>query len=183
MARQESRRDQSASMEDYLEAIARIGEGKKVVKVKHISQMLGVKMPSVTSALKKLSQQYLVEHERYGHIKLTREGNQLAHDVICRHEALTRFFAQALGIDRETAERDACKIEHVISPLSMERLAKFIGFMEACPLGGSNFPSRYEYYRQHGELPRDCLGRAGDKQRRRGLEPARRNQQFSADRG
>jgi DtxR family Mn-dependent transcriptional regulator len=159
MVKQETRRDQSASMEDYLEAIAKLGEGKKVVKVKQLSQMLGVKMPSVTSALKKLSEQELVVHERYGHVKLTPEGNELARDVICRHEALTRFFAQALGIDRETAEADACKIEHVISPLSMERLTKFVEFVEACPLGGANFPTRYEYYLEHGELPQDCSSR------------------------
>jgi Mn-dependent DtxR family transcriptional regulator len=60
-------------MEDYLEAIAKLGEGRRVVKVKQVSQMLGVKMPSVTSALKKLSEQELVEHERYGRIKLTSE--------------------------------------------------------------------------------------------------------------
>ena len=152
-------------MEDYLEAIAKLGEGKKVVKVKQLSEMLGVKMPSVTSALKKLSEQELVEHERYGHIKLTPEGDELARDVICRHEALTRFFAQALGIDRVTAEEDACKIEHVISPLSMDRLTKFVEFIEACPLGGASFPSRYEYYLEHGELPREC-SRRGMKKRR-----------------
>jgi DtxR family Mn-dependent transcriptional regulator len=159
MVKQEAQREQTASMEDYLEAIAKLGEGKKVVKVKQLSQMLGVKMPSVTSALKKLSEQDLVEHERYGHIKLTPTGDELARDVICRHEALTRFFAQALGIDRETAEEDACKIEHVISSLSMERLTKFVEFIEACPLGGANFPSRYEYYLEHGKLPQDCSRR------------------------
>jgi len=159
MVRQEVQRDQTASMEDYLEAIAKLGEGRKVVKVKQLSQMLGVKMPSVSSALRKLSQQELVEHERYGHIKLTPEGDEVARDVIYRHEALARFFAQALGISRETAEQDACKIEHVISPLSMQRLAKFIEFMEACPLGGVNFPSRYEYYLKHGRLPQDCTRR------------------------
>jgi DtxR family Mn-dependent transcriptional regulator len=159
MVKQESQREQTASMEDYLEAIANLGEGRKVVRVKQISEMLGVKMPSVTSALKKLSEQELVEHERYGQIKLTPEGDKVARDVIYRHEALTRFFAQALGINRETAEEDACKIEHVISPLSMERLAKFVKFIEACPLGGTNFPSRYEYYLEHGELPQDCSNR------------------------
>jgi len=152
-------------MEDYLEAIAKLGEGKKVVKVKQLSEMLGVKMPSVTSALKKLSERELVEHERYGHIKLTPEGDELARDVICRHEALTRFFAQALGIDRVTAEEDACKIEHVISPLSMDRLTKFVEFIEACPLGGASFPSRYEYYLEHGELPRECSRRDMKKRR------------------
>jgi DtxR family Mn-dependent transcriptional regulator len=158
--KEEVAREQTASMEDYLEAIANLGEGEKVVRVKQISEMLGVKMPSVTSALKKLSERELVEHERYGHIKLTPEGNKVAHDVIRKHKELTRFFAQALGINKETAEEDACKIEHVISALSMERLAKFVEFMEACPLGSANFPSRYEYYLEHGELPRDCSKRS-----------------------
>lgn len=165
MVKQEVRREQSASMEDYLEAIANLGGRRKVVRVSQISRKLGVKMPSVTSALKKLSEQELVEHERYGHIKLTPEGSEVARDVICRHEALTRFFAQALGINEETAEKDACRIEHVISPLSMERLAKFVEFMEACPLGGANFPTRYEYYLEHGKLPQDCSNRGVKKRK------------------
>jgi DtxR family Mn-dependent transcriptional regulator len=165
MVRQGVQREQTASMEDYLEAIAKLGEGRKAVRVKQLSQMLGVKMPSVTSALKKLSEQELVEHERYGHIKLTPEGDRVARDVIGRHEALTRFFAQALGINQETAEEDACKIEHVISPLSMERLAKFVEFIGTCPLGGTNFPSRYEYYLEHGELPKDCSNKGAKKRK------------------
>jgi DtxR family Mn-dependent transcriptional regulator len=163
VVKQETQREQTASMEDYLEAIANLGEGGNVVRVKRISEMLGVKMPSVTSALRKLSEHELVEHARYGHIKLTPEGEKVARDVIRRHKALTRFFAQALGIDKETAEEDACKIEHVISSLSMDRLAKFVEFTEACPLGGANFPSRYEYYLEHGELPRDCSRRSAKK--------------------
>jgi DtxR family Mn-dependent transcriptional regulator len=165
MVKQEIQREQTASMEDYLEAIANLGEGSEAVRVKQISEMLGVKMPSVTSALKKLSERELVDHERYGRIKLTPEGDKVARDVIRRHKALTRFFAQALGIDRETAEEDACKIEHVISALSMERLAKFREFIGACPLGGTNFPSRYEYYLEHGELPRDCSKRSVKKRK------------------
>jgi DtxR family Mn-dependent transcriptional regulator len=165
MLKREAQREQSASMEDYLEAIANLGEGRKIVRVKQISEMLGVKMPSVTSALKKLSERKLVEHERYGHIKLTPKGDNVARDVIRRHKALTRFFALALGINKETAEEDACKIEHVISSLSMERLAKFVEFIEACPLGSANFPSRYEYYLQHGELPQDCSKRSVKKKK------------------
>ncbi len=163
MVRQEVQREQTASMEDYLEAVAMLQGKDKVVRVSQISRKLKVKMPSVTSALKKLSEQRLVEHERYGRIKLTPEGDAVARDVIRRHEALTRFFAQALGINRETAEEDACKIEHVISPLSMERLAKFVEFIEACPLGRANFPSRYKYYLEHGEFPQDCLERSAKK--------------------
>jgi len=165
MVKLETRRGQTASMEDYLEAIANLGGWRKVVRVKQISEMLGVKMPSVTSALKKLSEQELVEHERYGHIKLTPQGDKVAHDVIRRHNSLTRFFAQALGINQETAETDACKIEHIISPLSMERLAKFVEFIEACPLGKANLPSRYKYYLEHGELPQDCSNKGTTKRK------------------
>jgi DtxR family Mn-dependent transcriptional regulator len=160
MVKQEAQREQTASMEDYLEAVAMLQENDKVVRVSQISRKLKVKMPSVTSALKKLSKQQLVEHERYGRIKLTTEGNKIAGEVLRRHKALTRFFTEALGIDQETAEEDACKIEHVISPSSMERLAKFVEFIGACPLGRANFPSRYEYYLEHGELPQDCSKRS-----------------------
>ena len=160
MVKQELQREQSASMEDYLEAVAMLRGKGKVVRVSQISRKLKVKMPSVTSALKKLSEQELVEHERYGRIKLTPEGDKVARDVIRRHKALTRFFAEALDIDYETAEKDACKIEHVISPLSMERITKFVEFIEACPLGEANFPKRYKYYLEYGQPPQECLERS-----------------------
>jgi len=160
MLKQEVSRAHTASMEDYLEAVAMLRGKGKVVRVSQISRKLKVTMPSVTSALKKLSEQELVEHERYGHIKLTLEGSKIAEEVLRRHKALTRFFVQALGIDRETAEEDACKIEHVISSSSMERVIKFIEFIEACPLGEANFPKRYQYYLEHGQPPEECLERS-----------------------
>jgi len=144
-------------MEDYLEAIAMLRGKGRVVRVSQLSRRLKVKMPSVTSALRKLSEQGLVEHERYGYIKLTSEGDKVAGEVLRRHKALSRFFAQALDIDQETAEEDACKIEHVISPLSLKRMTKFIEFIEACPLGKASFPNRYRHYLEHGELPEECL--------------------------
>lgn len=153
----------TASMEDYLEAVAMLRRKGKPVRVSQLSRKLTVKMPSVSSALRKLSEQGLVEHERYGYIKLTPEGERVARDVIRRHNALTCFFAEALGIDQETAEQDACRIEHVISPLGLERVIKFIEFIKACPLGGDNFSSRYNYYLEHGELPGDCSRRSINK--------------------
>jgi DtxR family Mn-dependent transcriptional regulator len=168
MVKQERHREQTASMEDYLEAIANLGGGTKIVRVKQISEILGVKMPSVTSALKKLSKQELVKHERYRHIKLTPKGDKVAREVIYRHEALTRFFAQALDINQEIAEEDACRIEHVISPLGMERLARFVEFIEACPLGRANFTTRYKYYLEHGQPPQDCSKRGVKESRKKG---------------
>jgi len=159
MVKQEIQREHTPSMEDYLEMIAMIREEGKVVRVNEISQRLKVRMPSVTSALKKLSTQGLVEHEKYGYVSLTPEGEKVAEAVFRRHKILTRFFAEALDVDPKTAEKDACKIEHIISPLSMERLMKFLEFIGACPQGEANFPKRYKYYLEHGELPEECLAR------------------------
>jgi DtxR family Mn-dependent transcriptional regulator len=159
--------EQTASMEDYLEAIARLREDGKVVRVKHISQVLNVKMPSVTSALKKLSREGLVRHQPYGDIELTSQGDEAARDVISRHKALSSFFSQALDIDPGTAEEDACKIEHVISPLSLERLTKLLEFIQACPLRDTGFPGRYKYYLEHGKLPKECLARVAERKKAR----------------
>ena len=159
MVEQQVERQHTPSMEDYLEAIAMLHGENKVARVSQISQKLKVKMPSVTSALKKLSERGLVVHERYGYVELTTEGDKVAEDVVRRHKALSRFFTEALDIDPKTAEVDACKIEHVISPLSLERMIKFIEFTEACPLGETNFQKRYKYYLEHSELPEECLAR------------------------
>jgi DtxR family Mn-dependent transcriptional regulator len=167
MVKQEMQRQHTPSMEDYLEAIAMLGGGNRVVRVSQISQRLKVRMPSVTSALKKLSEKGLVKHERYGYVGLTPDGENVAKDVVHRHEALSRFFTQALDIDLETAEEDACKIEHVISPLSLQRVIKFIEFIQACPLEEPNFPKRYKYYLEHGRLPGECLARGLEKEERR----------------
>lgn len=155
-------REQTASMEDYLEAIANLREQGTIVRVKQISQMLKVKMPSVTSALKRLSERGLVVHDSYGHVELTPEGSKIAEDVVQRHKTLSHFLAETLDIDQETAEEDACKIEHVISPLSLERVVKLIEFTQACPPGETNFQKRYKYYLEYGRLPDGYLAEGSD---------------------
>ena len=153
-------REQTASMEDYLEAVAILRERGKAVRVKQISQALGVKMPSVTAALRKLSDEGLVEHEKYGYVELTAEGDKAAQDVFHRHEVLRHFLTDVLSIESELAQKDACRMEHSISSLSLERLAKFIEFVEACPQGEPLWLKNYGYYLEHGELPEECPGRS-----------------------
>jgi len=149
-------REQSASMEDYLEAVAVLrGEGK-IVRVKQIGEVLGVKMPSVTAALRKLSEEGLVEHEPYGYVELTPKGDKAAKDVFQRHEVLHHFLTHVLGIDPQTAQEDACRMEHAIGSITLERLAKFIEFIEACPQGEPPWLANYSYYLKYGKLPEEC---------------------------
>lgn len=150
---------QTASMEDYLETIALLSEGNKAVKVTEISNALGVTKPSVTSALTRLSESGLVTHERYGSVELTPEGERIARDVYWRHETLRHFLVDILNVDPEIAAEDACKMEHSLSPTSLERLAKFEEFVLNCPRGEPEWLKGFNYYFEHGERDEELLAR------------------------
>ena len=149
----------SASMEDYLESILVLGKGKKAVRVSQMSQALGVKMPSVTSALARLAREGLVEHQRYGLVKLTGPGEKLARDVFRRHEALRQFLTEILAVDPATAVDDACRMEHTISPATQQKLAKFVEFVNQPPQGQPKWLKIFHHYLERAELPREYVAR------------------------
>lgn len=123
----------SASMEDYLETIWLIKQEIGVVRVRDIAKARKVALPSVNSALKNLSRLHLVKHDKYEFVELTPRGNQAAKRIYDRHLILRRFLREVLGVDKKIAEEDACKIEHSLSPESLERLTKFMDFIRTCP--------------------------------------------------
>ncbi len=151
--------EQTASREDYLEAIAKLSEEETSVRVTQISKMMGVKKPSVTAALHKLSEDGLVKHRRYGLVELTREGRMIAEEVMRRHEVLFHFLSEVLDIDGETAQEDACRMEHSLSPTSLERLAKFVEFVMTCPKGEPMWHKGFKYYFEHGERDQELVTR------------------------
>ena len=152
-------RKYTASMEDYLESIIMLREGKETVRVSQMSKALGVKMPSVTSALMKLSEQGLVEHKRYGRVQLTPDGEKIAKDVFRRHEALHRFLAEILNVDPDIAAADACKMEHSVSPATQQRLAKFVEFVLTRPKGQPEWLKMFDHYFKYGELPQESVAK------------------------
>lgn len=149
----------SASMEDYLESIIMLREKREAVRVSQMSKALGVKMPSVTSALRKLSQQGLVEHSRYGRVQLTPDGERVAKDVFRRHEALRHFLAEILKVDPEIAATDACEMEHAVSPTTQRKLAKFVEFALKPPEGQPKWLKIFHHYSQQGDLPEEYVTR------------------------
>jgi DtxR family Mn-dependent transcriptional regulator len=150
---------QSASMEDYLESILMLSEGKEAVRVSQMSKALGVKMPSVSSALHKLAREGLVEHKRYGRVQLTPEGERVAEDVFHRHEALRQFLTEILAIDPATAADDACKMEHTISPTTQQKLAKFVEFVSQPPEGPPKWLKIFHSYLKRSHLPKEYVTR------------------------
>jgi len=118
----------SASLEDYLEAIYEIIEEKKAVKAIDISRRLGVGRSSVTEALKSLADKKLVNYGRYDVLTLTAAGEVLAKRVLIRHSVLFEFFANILGVEKQEAQENACKVEHVITDDALRRLISFVEF-------------------------------------------------------
>jgi DtxR family Mn-dependent transcriptional regulator len=127
--------------------------------------VLDVKMPSVTAAMKKLSEEGLVEHEKYGYVRLTRKGKPIANEVLHRHVTLQHFLEDIIGMDAETAQTDACRIEHAISAATLERLSKFVEFVSLCPSGQPEWLKGFKYYFEKGEHNPYCMAQCqGSKQ-------------------
>ena len=116
----------TASLEDYLEVIHILHQSAKNVGVTDIAKVLGISKPSVTRAIKSLKNNSLVIQEKYGKIVLTPEGDKIAKSVYSRHKVLRKFLTKVLKISEDTAEIDACKIEHIISKETLEGIEKFL---------------------------------------------------------
>lgn len=117
--------DLTARVEDYLEAVLEIEMTGEIATVTQIAANLGVTKATVTAALKRLKQEKLLEHERYGDVLLTEDGRAKALAVYRRHEFLSDFFVRILGFSRERAQRVSCVMEHEIDEQTERRLAAF----------------------------------------------------------
>ncbi len=139
-----------------MKAIYRLTREKSTVRLSELSRELGVRMPSAIQMLRSLEESGLVEYGNHGLIKLTERGKQIAKNIYERHQLLKNFLTKYLNIDPEVAEKDACGMEHYISPETYEKLIKFIEFMEGCPNGEPLWLTSFHYYLKYGERPMCC---------------------------
>ena len=102
------------SQENYLETILLLSKKKPVVRSVDIANELGFSKPSISIAIKNLKEQEYITVTPEGYIYLTQTGLQIAQNVYERHQVLTDALMK-LGVPTETAEEDACRIEHIIS--------------------------------------------------------------------
>jgi len=141
-------------IEDYLEAIHVLGLEREVVRVRDIAGTLGVSMPSVTGMLAKLKKRGLVKHERYEPVSLTERGRKRAEAVYKRHMELRHFLEVILGIKKEKAEEQACRLEHAVSEDTLTRLTKLIDYIGNCRLGREHWTEGFQEYLRTGKLTR-----------------------------
>lgn len=123
----------TASQENYLESIYHLIQDNKdgnTARPIDISKKLGVGKSSVSEALRVLADKKLINYSPYGAITLTFEGENKAQEVVLKHEVLYNFFTDILGLERDEAIENACKIEHVISENALKKLLDFVEFSE-----------------------------------------------------
>ena len=102
------------SAENYLETILVLSLDKPYVRSIDIANELGFSKPSVSVAMKNLRNSGHIRVDENGHITLAPTGKKIAEMIYERHRILSQWL-ESLGVSRETASEDACRIEHVIS--------------------------------------------------------------------
>ncbi|MBP3611167.1 MAG: metal-dependent transcriptional regulator [Lachnospiraceae bacterium] len=113
------------SAENYLETILILSKRLPVVRSVDIANELGFKKSSVSIAMKHLREDHHITVSDAGFITLTESGRAIAEMIFERHELISDWLIR-MGVSKETALEDACKMEHVISAESFEAIKKFI---------------------------------------------------------
>ena len=111
------------SAENYLETILILGKKKSAVRSVDIATELGYSKPSVCVAMRNLREKGFIITDSDGSITLTDSGKEIAENVLQRHETITDWLIR-IGVSKDQAAIDACRIEHVISRESFECLRK-----------------------------------------------------------
>lgn len=125
------------TLEDYLETIYDLCAQHGVARVKDIAARLSVTNPSVVGAIKALKRRDLVRQERYGYVRLTDAGLEMGASILHKHGVLAHFLETVLGLDPEIASRDACRLEHAVSPETVRRLTAVAEFVSREGSAGS----------------------------------------------
>ena len=146
----------SITLENYIKTIGELIKKNKVARVKDIAKLLDVKLSTVTSTLKTLSDKGIINYEPYKYITLTSKGNQIAEELIRKKQILANFFEEILNIPEEDAIEMACEMEHSISSENLEKFQKFLVFLDTCPVGGIDLKEKFKEFQRDSNYIRNC---------------------------
>lgn len=149
----------SLTEENYLKAVFSLSKDKPEVNVNDLSKRLGIKMPTVTSMMKKLAAKKLVHYESYKPLKLTEKGKKEAALVIRKHRLTEMFLVEKMGFGWEQVHEIAEQIEHIRSPEFFAKMDELLGYPKLDP-HGSPIPDKngkmvWAVYRKLSECKQD----------------------------
>ncbi|MBP1924929.1 Mn-dependent DtxR family transcriptional regulator [Sedimentibacter acidaminivorans] len=114
------------SGEDYLETILLLYSRNGYVRSIDIANELNYTKPSVSRAMSILKKSNYIEIDKSGHILLTDKGKLTAEKIAERHKFIAEFLINVLGVSKENAYNDSCRIEHVISEESFQQIKEYL---------------------------------------------------------
>ncbi|QHI72159.1 metal-dependent transcriptional regulator [Aminipila terrae] len=103
------------SGEDYLETILVLHKRNDIVRSIDVASELGFSKPSVSRAMSILKKDGYIYMDEKGHITLSEKGQHAAESIYDRHNNISKFLMEILGVSEENALKDACRIEHDLS--------------------------------------------------------------------
>lgn len=131
----------SLAEENYLKTLFHLGGEKGEVNVNTLSQSLNIKMPTVTSMMKKLAEKKLVHYQSYKPLRLTEKGKKEAGLIIRKHRLTEMFLVVKMNFGWEEVHDIAEQIEHIQSPAFFEKMDELLGYPAIDP-HGSPIPDR-----------------------------------------
>lgn len=137
----------TASMEDYLEMIYRLSRNTGFTRINDLASALNVQPPSATKMVQKLAEIGFVNYEKYGMILLSARGETMGKALLERHQLLESFL-KLLGVTEGVLEETE-KIEHTISPQTLDCLAGLLEFFKNRP----DLLSEFEAYKKTKKRP------------------------------
>ena len=115
------------SAETYLKTILLLRRKLGYVRSIDVANELGVSKPSVSNAVKKLRNEGLVNMDDSRFLILTDEGQKYAKSIFERHVVIENFLTDILNVDEEIAHKDACRLEHIVSSETVDKIKEFGG--------------------------------------------------------
>ncbi len=133
----------SEKEEEILEYIGKISEDDLTRSIKrvNIAKILKCSPALVNKLLKHLEEKGLIHYEKYGEIKLTNKGVQIANSLIRKHRLSEALFVDILGLESSEAHDFACKFEHIIDDKIADRIEEVLNNPSICP-HGNPIPSK-----------------------------------------
>ena len=125
----------SLTEENYLKALFNLAASTGVVNVNDLSKHLNIKMPTVTSMMKKLAEKKLVHYEIYKPLRLTEKGKKEAALVIRKHRLIEMFLTEKMGFGWEEVHDIAEQVEHVRSAIFFDKMDELLDFPKIDPHG------------------------------------------------
>jgi len=150
----------SFTEENYLKALFNLGGETGEVNVNDLSKALGIKMPTVTSMMKKLADKKLVFYESYKPLRLTDKGKKEAGLIIRKHRLTEMFLVHQMNFGWEEVHDIAEQIEHIQSPVFFEKMDELLGYPKIDPHGSPIPDKNGKMFSKENRKLSDC--KAGD---------------------